>query len=436
MKTNASKLALCSMFILSAFAASALPATYSVNMGVQMTLGNFNPGAGDQVRVAGTFTSPDWVTTSILTVNPTNSNIYEGTFDGDQAAGAFENHKFIIDVGGTGGTLNWETGGNRFFQIPNGPTNLATVYFNDITNANSLIATQVTFQVDMSVQIQLGNFAPASDVVYVAGDAINNWVAGASVLSPNGVNPNIYEGTFTITNTVGTTVNFKYIMNTFTLGQNWESDGVGPNGAQNRQFVFPNAATNLPVVFFNNITNANSFVVSPVTFTVNTAVMNARGLFDPSSGTVNVAGDAINNWSAVASPLTQSPGNPNLWSGTFNVTNTAGATANFKFVLNGGGTWEDNGVGPGGVQNRQFAQPTSATNLPAVFFNNVANLGSIVLTNVSGNHFTYSWNGGPNIRLQKSTNLSSSWVDLADTLGMSTATVTNTGNAFYRLIGP
>jgi hypothetical protein len=429
MKTHAKKFGLGAILVASALTASALPATYSVNMGVQVTLGNFNPGGGDLVRVAGTFTTPDWITTTVMTVNPTNSDLYEVTFDGDQAAGAFENHKFIIDVGGTGGSLNWETGGNRFFQIPNAATNLPTVYFNDVTNASSLVTTQVTFHVNMGVQIGLGNFNPSSDFVYVAGDAINNWVAGASVLSPNGVDTNVYEGTFTITNNVGATVNYKFIMNTFASGLTWENNGVGPGGAQNRQYIYGNHATNLAEVYFNNVTNTSSLVVHAITFEVNTAVQHALGNFDPSVGTMSVAGDAINNWSAVASPLTQSPSNANLWTGTFNITNTVGGAVNYKFVMNGGGTWES-------IADRQFIFPDADTALPGVFFNNVATLGNLTITNISGDQFTFSWTGGPNIRLQGSGNLPGGWVDVSGSAGQSTATVTNTGNQFYRLIGP
>jgi hypothetical protein len=427
------------LFLASALAASAVPVTYNVNMGVQIALGNFNPNSGDVVRVGGTFTTPDWTDLSfVLTPSLGDTNIYTGTFDGDQLAGQFENHKFIIDVGGGGTTLNWESIGNRFFQIPSTATNLGVVYFNDVTNANSLIATQITFQVDMGVQISKGNFNPASDAVYVAGDAINNWVTGVSVLTPSGGDTNVYVGTFMITNTVGATVNYKFIMNTFSGGMVWESDGVGPNGAQNRQFTFPNSATTLPVVYFNNISPSNTFIVEPITFQVNMAVQAAMGIFQPGVDSVSVAGDTVNNWSATTSYLTQSSSNQYLYVGTFDVTNIVGATVNYKFTRNGGAAWENNGVGPGGAQNRQFTFTNSATGLEQVFFNNISNLGTVAVTNVSGKELTLAWTGAPFVRLQSSTSLSSGiWQDVDDTLGNSTVTVTNnTAMRYFRLIGP
>ena len=76
-------------------------------------------------------------------------------------------------------------------------------------------STQVTYNVDMSVQRQLGNFNPASgDTVFVSGNfATTNgtWLQTATDGSTNyiltagaGSNSNIYSGTFTITNAVGT----------------------------------------------------------------------------------------------------------------------------------------------------------------------------------------------------------------------------------------
>jgi len=408
-------------------------------MGVQIALGNFHPGSGDVVRVGGTFTTTDWNDLSfVLAPSLGDSNIYTGTFDGDQAAGQFENHKFIIDVGGTQTTLNWESIGNRFFQIPSTATNLPVVYFNDVTNANSLIATQITFQVDMRVQMSKGNFNPGSDAVYVAGDAsINNWTVGASVLTPSGGDTNIYVGTFTVTNTVGATVNYKFIMNTVS-GTVWESDGVGPGGAQNRQFTFPNSATTLPVVYFNNISPSNTFIVEPITFEVNMAVQAALGLFDIGNDSVSVAGDSINGWGPAQSFLSQSSSNQYLYVGTFDVTNVVGATVNYKFTRNGGAAWENNNVGPGGGQNRQLMFTNAPVDAGQVFFNNISTLGTLAVTNVSGNHLTLAWAGAPAIRLQSATSLSSgSWADVDNTLGNSTVTVTNdTPTRYFRLIGP
>jgi hypothetical protein len=345
------------------------------------------------------------------------------------AVSSFENHKFVINPGGTFSALMWESIGNRFFQVPTGATNLAVVFFNDVSNVTSSATIPVTFQVNLGVQMQLGNFDPATDFAFVAGDALNNWSQTASMLTQSLVDTNIWEGTFEITDTVGATANYKFIMNTFVGGVTWENNGVGPNGAQNRQFVFPDAATNLPSVYFNNISNANSLAVAPITFTVNMIVQNALGFFTPGLDGVFVAGDAINNWAAAASPLTQSLADPNVYSGTFSVTNVAGGLVSYKFELNSGVTWES-------INNRQFAMPTVAGNLPTSYWNDVANLGTLTISNSGGGQATLSWTGGARTRLQSSSNLSAGWTDVPNTQGSNSASVNITGHNSYRVIGP
>src|SRR6185369_363576 len=107
-----------------------------------------------------------------------------------------------------------------------------------------------------------------------------------------------------------------------------------------------------------------------------------------------------------------------------------------KFTRNGGAAWENNGVGPGGAQNRQFTFTNSATGLDQVYFNNISNLGTVAVTNVSGKELTLAWTGAPFVRLQSSTSLSGTWLDVDNTLGNSTVTVTNnTAMRYFRLIG-
>ena len=271
MKTPAKKCGLWTVIFLgSALAVSAIQATYQVDMSVQMALGNFTPGNGDTVFVAGSFatTNGTWLqsatdgsTNYILAPSGGNPNIYVGAFIITNVPGTFENHQFVINpLGDFSGTLIWEPGivggGNRFFAVPTVNTNLPVVFFNDVTNANSLVASPITFYVDMSVQMALGNFIPANgDAVITAGDWMGgNWTAAlntAPSMTPTGTNANVYTGTINVTNTVGTAENYKFVISSFNLGTIWEGN-VGPGGGANRQFPFPASATNLPAVFFNN----------------------------------------------------------------------------------------------------------------------------------------------------------------------------------------
>jgi hypothetical protein len=444
MKTSAKTYGLWAALLLApALAASAAQTTtYQVDMSVQMALGNFNPGNGDTVFVSGNFSTPDWrytladgSTNYILTPDISNTNIYVGTFNDDILVGNFENHQFVINPGGNFTALQWESAvGNRFFQVASGATNLSAVYWNDVSNANLLVVSAVTFRVNLGVQRALGNFDPANDLAFVAGDW--NWSATASQLTQSLADTNVWEGTFNLTNLVGTTVNFKFIMNTFAYGVVWEANGVGPGGANNRQFAFPSTATNLPVEFFNNITSATSIVVAPVTFEVNMIVEDALGNFSPGVDTVSVAGDALNNWDATVWQLSQTLTNTEVYKGTFNVTNLSGGTVNYKYTINSGNLWEDNNVGPGGGQNRQFAMPTSATNLPPDNFNNLANLGTLSISNSAPGQVTFYWMGGTRIALQQAAPLGAGWTDITNSLGTNSLTLSSSGAKFFRLKGP
>lgn len=92
-------------------------ATYQVNMGVQIALGNFRPGT-DSVFVSGNFSSPNWISASgasayTLAPSAQNTNIYTGTFSITNGAGSTEQHKFVINPNKSFSGLNWEsvTGG-------------------------------------------------------------------------------------------------------------------------------------------------------------------------------------------------------------------------------------------------------------------------------------------------------------------------------------
>jgi arabinogalactan endo-1,4-beta-galactosidase len=113
--------------------------TFQVDMSVQRQFGNFNPANSDTVIVAGTFSTTDWTTTSVLTQSGADSNVYVGSFANDVPADDWANHKFIINPGGNSpaNELLWESRPNRPFQVSSGSQTLAVVYFDDTTNSPS-----------------------------------------------------------------------------------------------------------------------------------------------------------------------------------------------------------------------------------------------------------------------------------------------------------
>ena len=133
---------LAALSVATALTAPAVQVTYQVNMGEQIALGNFHPGA-DTVFVSGTFSSPNWEQTAtdgstsyILSPVAGNTNLYTRTFNVVNSPGTTEEHKFIINPGANFSALDWEqpvstAGGNRSFRVPATATNLPAVYFND-----------------------------------------------------------------------------------------------------------------------------------------------------------------------------------------------------------------------------------------------------------------------------------------------------------------
>ncbi len=136
------------------------------------------------------------------------------------------------------------------------------------------------------------------DIVLVAGDFNGFTATSGTVLTDNG--NNVWTNTCLVTNTVGATENYKFLFLPFSgnPASVWEVDGLGPNGANNRQFILPAVATNIPVAYFNNMTNPPSY--ANVTFTVNMAVQHARGTFTPGVDSISVAGNPLNNWTTAA----------------------------------------------------------------------------------------------------------------------------------------
>ena len=430
LKTSAQKCGLWSViFALSAFAASAANVTYQVNMSVQKNLGNFIPANSDTVMVAGDFNS--WATSNYVLKVSADINVYTNTFStGSLAVGANNNYKFIINPNGnsTGTSLKWESINNRFYAVPATDTNLPVVYFNGATNAAAVSA--ITFQVDMSVQMALTNFnATAGDLVYVSGE-FNSWSASANQLTQSLVNTNIWAAAITLTNSVGATVNYKFLYVPFNgSGTVWEGN-VGTNGGQNRQFSFPSTASNLPPVLFNNVSNGPSH---SIIFQLNLSVPDAFGTnFTPGVDTVYVAGDW--NFNGNANQLMPTA-NPDVYTGTVAMVFGAGTFVNYKYNLNAGNTWEGN-VGPNNSLNRQFVMQSVTTNLPMDYFNNLTNLGPLSVSNVSGGQAKLMWNAGTHILLQNAASLTGGWSNVTNTLGSNSATVNITGQKFFRLVGP
>jgi hypothetical protein len=165
----------------------------------------------------------------------------------------------------------------------------------DATNGNGTltvteaIARQVTYAVDMGVQIFRGSFDPATNGVEVRAN-FNNYAGGVSLLSREGTST-IYSGTFAVEGAESSTNNYKF----FSTGTN----AVGYEAGSDRQAILTangvpmNTGTN----FFSGVSESRK-----ITFRVDMSVQAAKGNFNTNSGVVQIAG-SFNGWSTTATPL-------------------------------------------------------------------------------------------------------------------------------------
>jgi hypothetical protein len=212
-------------------------------------------------------------------------------------------------------------------------------------------ATNVTFQVNMTVQQALGNFTPPTNQVVVRG-SFNGWAGNTNLLTDNG--SGVYVGTWDLT---PADIEYKFVI----IGgasDVWES-------VDNRTATVGADPLTLPVVYFNNQTSSEVEDVE-VRFRVNMTIQELTGNFDPASDWVVVRGNHANlgNWGGAVARLYEETLNPGIWSAwiTFDDLPIGGAIE-YKYVILIGGdvntaSWESS-------DNRSFTPTgTEPDNLP------------------------------------------------------------------------
>ncbi len=181
---------------------------FQVNMSIKAKKGTFIPGT-DTVHLAGNFNG--WSNSATTLTDPNTDSVYTVTID-TFAVDDTLYFKFIINSTG------WEADPNREYVVPSG----SSVYYAwfDRDSIYSLPkAISVTFQCNMEFEKVSGRFDPANDTLTARGD-FNGW-SGNDIMEP-GLDPNIYEFTYTDTLGVGESVNYKYAY--ISSGTtNWES---------------------------------------------------------------------------------------------------------------------------------------------------------------------------------------------------------------------
>jgi len=246
-------------------------------------------------------------------------------------------------------TTSLKMSGGATYSVTAHPeiTDLAGNSIDTSHNSVSFVAlyySNVTFQVNMNLEILAGRFVPETDQVCARG-GFNGW--GTTPLSdPN--TDGIYTVTLSIPYGEGSSFEYKY-WNNHNAGDNWESLPA------NRSYTIVGEDNIIPAVYWNDLTPSGitTHVIS-VTFRVNMDL-------EDTSGGVFVAGD-FNSWNSTSNPMSM-PTKSNIYFATIDFPAYSILNQAYKYI--NGTTWEY-------IDNRTFSLNDSLTTmtLDVVYFNN------------------------------------------------------------------
>lgn len=254
--------------------------TFNADMWVKIKKGTFDPSA-DILIVSGNFNG--WGEADTLMdgdVDSVYSKTVQPGMPGDTLSFKFRYYDMSES------NWVWEDNPNREYIIPAGGGT-----YEDFFNRDSVYVEQfditVYFSVNMELERLSGRFDPSEDTVSVNG-SFNGWTPRANILTPNGLNPDIYEGIDTIRGGVGESFYFKF----WYEDNNWES-------ISDRVFTFADSNITSGEAFINESFNNGTLETvlnqpATITFTCNTngAISSVTNNPFASVQSVHVAGSA------------------------------------------------------------------------------------------------------------------------------------------------
>ncbi len=208
----------------------------------------------------------------------------------------------------------------------------------------------VTFQVDMNVQMLKGNFDPGTQVVRLAG-SMQDWNPS---LAPDMEDPD-GDGIFEITYTMSSGDHqYKYV-----IGTDWGNNEGDPN----RSITIGDKDTTIAPVFYNDEAALTFPASSDTTVILHLAVNMTRQIqianFDPETDVVRAAG-SFQDWSPADAPDMSDPDGNATYVVTYEV--KPNQTYAYKFVI--GTDWGNNESDP----NREFTVGANDTAAAPVYF--------------------------------------------------------------------
>ena len=286
--------------------------TFRVDMSFQTEEGNFDPLV-DLIEVIPVGNTA-FVRTDMAEVVG-EPGVYEAIVSTSAPLGSTVAYRFSI----AGADADVPEDLTRNFAMPSTDTVLPVVYFDDLQGFRD-----VTFSVDLSIEISAGTFDPLTGIVEVRGP-FNGWAGTA--LAP--VGDGVYSGTVpSIGGLENEAINYKY----WATGPTWESiDNRSFNLALNQDGSPTPAQVLVPTPNFNNATGGRQ-----VTFTVDMTVMEALGRFTPGPDSLVKAVGNFNNWNTAGTnyQLTD-PDTNGVYTGTFFLVGSQGSPLQYKFFSPG-----------------------------------------------------------------------------------------------------
>jgi hypothetical protein len=250
---------------------------------------------------------------------------------------------------------------------------MALIFCGGLASLFAQDSVNVTFSVNMSVQIKKGYFKPDSAVITCVG-AFNNWLNTPPDNNTKIATDDNKDSIYTYTIKVGANASYEY---KFNIGITWGGKDELSGGKPNRKATIGAKDTVLPVVYYNN-ENPPSGNPSPVTFSVDMRLP-AKSSFNPATQKVYVAGDFTNpTWQNGAIEMTD-PNNDTIYTVTTNI--NSNKVIQFKYLYSTGaasaGTWES-------TDNRTYFVLDTGNKTTAFWENKNPNVqvgnGSIIFT--------------------------------------------------------
>jgi hypothetical protein len=407
--------------------------TFQVDMTAQIDLGYYVPG--QPMRVTGNFKNPRWDDGINLTNNPalpgSASNIYSAIIPVVGISNSIaREYKFRANNG-------WESVNNRTFVITNTTQVLPLVFYDNL--APNVPTNAVTFQVDMTGQISVGNFAPGQ-FIRVAG-GMNGWGDGLDLTNNTallGNASNIYSGVINVIASTNTAYEYKFRLNG---GYEAPTSTAG----KNRSFQIAGGNQVLPLVFYSD-DSPYDFLAQATTITYRLHITNGTPNKDgvPFVKGVNqifINGE-FNGWATWDILLPEMVPNP-IGGDDYEYTAVVPAGQRiaqfYKFSI--GGSDNEAGISEDHIEyvrtlgntyvmpTAQFGPLFAATRVEQSF-------GNLSVGPRSGNNVPVTWLGRPSVTLQVRSSLSAgTWTDLpvTDSAQATNWPLSTGSNQFFRL---